>query len=157
MAFFELGKSPQLPVLARYYRSTAQAISNNTATILDFATQSFDVGGNVTTGASWKFTAPITGIYEVSAQVLFASTTTWAETELAEIFLYKNGVVYSYLDFATQFGNADTYMHLSGFDLLQLNAGDYIDVRVLQDSGGSLNLYIDEPWNYVNIKLISLV
>src|SRR3989304_3585101 len=49
-------------VSARYTTAAGQSIPNNSNTVIDFGTKDFDYTGSVTTGASWKFTAPISGL-----------------------------------------------------------------------------------------------
>jgi hypothetical protein len=42
-------------------------------------------------------------------------------------------------------------MMLSGMTTIQLAAGDYVDVRVYQNSGAALALFNDDDFNYVDI------
>jgi hypothetical protein len=142
--------------LVRYNTAAAQSISNASFTIIDFGTKVFDIKSEVTTGGSWKFTAAQTGYYRVNSFIMFAATTTWAEAELIQLHLYKNGSLYSIIgrsngrDFSagTESGSAN------GEDIIYLTAGEYIDVRVYQNSGGSLALHNDGAYNHVSIEQI---
>jgi hypothetical protein len=102
-------------VAAQYYASAA--VSPTTGNPINFDTSSFDTHSAVTVGASWKFTAPVNGIYSVST-----SDQTSAGTP--DIILYKNGVGAIRL-FLISAVNIAT----SGSALIKLNAGDYIDLR----------------------------
>lgn len=109
-------------IAARY--TVAAAVSGSPTQPINYATKTFDTHNAVTTGSSWKFTAPAQGIYRLS--IVGLSTITGGAFQL-----FKNGVVYSYLG-TTVTANTTT---CSGSTLVQLNAGDYIDVRL--DSAGS--------------------
>jgi hypothetical protein len=142
--------------LVRYKTAAAQSISNATLTIVDFGTKVFDTKVEVTTGASWKFTAAQTGYYRVNAFLLYSSTTAWAENEYAECFLYKDGSVYSTISRPNgrDFSGGTQNFAVAGGDIIYLTVGSYIDVRVTQNSGGSLTLYGDGSYNYVSIEQI---
>lgn len=121
-------------VAAVYTRTTTQSIPNGTDTIVDFDVKQVDTHGAVTTGASWKFTVPVAGTYSISVSVGFATNTTGARYAL----IRKNG------SFSARGG--DSKMGVTGVDTMmnftvleRLVPGDYIDVNVLQSSGGALN------------------
>ena len=62
----------------RYERGgTAQSIANSGVRV-DFNTQIFDPYSLVTTGASWVYTCPETGYYQVSASVSFFALENWS-------------------------------------------------------------------------------
>lgn len=78
------------PVYASYGMSSSSTSSTITAadTLMDFDTKVLDSHGAVTTGASWKFTAPVPGLYRMRYTVTGSSTT----ADLAIIgSVYKNG------------------------------------------------------------------
>lgn len=133
--------APTETVAARYSSTAGQSISTGTTTIIDFATKDFDTHGAVTTGASWKFTAPIAGKYRVSSYVLFASASFTATNSVA-LDIHKNGSGSTDRFFAKSSVEVSATMVPAtyGTTMINLAAGDYIDVRVLQDSGGSRSL-----------------
>jgi hypothetical protein len=85
-----------------------------------FNAKIFDTHGAVTTGSigsnNWKFTAPMSGKYSISGQIVGSSG--------AQIHLYKNDAIWYH---------SYTYLQSSGTDsidgLIELNAGDFIDFR----------------------------
>jgi len=102
-------------VAARYY--VTSAASTTSSNPFNFETKEFDTHNAVTTGAGvWKFTAPVGGIYQVTASVYCGAVTT-------TIRVYKNGSLYS--DFANMIS---TSAPASGSDLVNLVAGDYVAV-----------------------------
>ncbi len=136
---------------ARYATNAQQVIATATNTIIDFEDQSFDTNSAVTTGASWKFTAPATGYYQVNCMIMFANSSAWAAAELAKLEIFKNGTLWSVLWRNNQQSTTEVYVMARGSDIVQLNATDYIDIRVYQNTGGNLALYTNAENNYVSI------
>ena len=120
--------SPQVsgPVLgqmvARYEQTSATAAS--TSTPFDFQLKKIDTAGLVTTGAAWKFTAPEAGVYHVSAGLQLGGADS--------VYVYKNGTQHAFILYTSgNFGQGSVDV--------ELNAGDYIDLRPgsAQTSSGS--------------------
>jgi len=109
----------------------AQTIANTSITQLTGYSKEFDTNGafNATTGV---YTVPVSGKYLILGQALFNANATGARW----LFFYKNG---SQLKEAIFAGNA-TLSALVLSTVAQLNAGDTIDMRVQQSSGGNLSI-----------------
>ncbi len=136
---------------ARYTTAAGQSIPNAVSTIIDFGTFDYDSHNAVTTGTAWKFTAPKSGKYRVSALILYVSTTTWIESESSKITLYKNGVAFSMLGRTN--GNSGTDNQVTyGADTINLIAGDFIDIRAVQASGAALALQNSSQFNHISIE-----
>ncbi len=95
----------------------AAGVSVSSVQPIDYATKDYDTHGAVTTGSAWKFTAPISGIYEVKLVANLAAT--------ANINLFKNGSLETSLT-AYDNGTGNT---VPGGTNIKLKAGDYIDIR----------------------------
>jgi hypothetical protein len=145
------------PIVARYTTASGASIANGAAVIMQYDTADFDPYALVTTGAAWKFTAPLTGYYRVSAMATFAATTAWALAEDATLRLFKSGAWISVLDRDDEMNSAATAQIkvVAGTDLVSLTAGEYIDVRIVQNSGGPLALYAFAVHNYIAIEKIN--
>lgn len=145
------------PIVARAETATALSIANAAAVIVQYDTKTFDPIGMITTGAAWKLTAPIAGYYHIRAAASLQSTTTWALGEAADIRLFKNGAQVSVLDRDDEMNSAATAQikGLYGSDVIELAAGDYIDVRMVQNSGGALTLHPFAVVNYISIFKIN--
>ena len=140
---------------ARYITTAGQSISDATTTIIDFGTKGFDSHGSVTTGASWKFTAPISGVYEVTAKLLYTSGGGWGVAEEADIYLYKNNASFAVLTTTYMQAAHTTYVSLSSSpSLVNLLAGERIDIRTYQNSGAPLSLHTGANENWVCIKRV---
>lgn len=117
-------------VAARYTTAAGQSISNGATSIIDFATKDYDTHGAVTTGASWKFTAPIAGLYSVKALVRYANSLAWSSGSYVSALLYKNGSSFSTQDTLFQATVTPAQGPAASLsDSVWLNAGDYIDLR----------------------------
>lgn len=141
-------------VNAVYNTAAAQSLTNNTSTIIDFGTKEFDSHGAATTGASWKFTAPTSGVYDVSAMVLLNTGGGWAAAENVELYIYKNGSQHAALDSNYQQAAHTTYVGAKGNRTIKLVVGDYIDIRFIQVSGGTIALVASASYNWVSIKRV---
>jgi len=141
---------------ARYSTNAGQSIANETTTIVDFEDQTYDTHTAVTTGAAWKFTCPTgqSGYYRVAIMLMFASTATWAAGERAQASLYKGGAFYSALDKNTSETATARNIELKGSDDVYLAAGEYIDIRVVQNSGAALALHNNGLYNHVAISRV---
>jgi hypothetical protein len=137
-------------VAARYTTSNSQAF-NTGHTIIGFETKSFDThNAQSGSGTSWRYTAPVSGIYYVSAMMNMG---TIALTQ-AELLLYVNGSMYSFLADLRQV-TSNTFTKPNGSDLVRLKAGDYIQIAMKANTSGST--FANEPESCkVNIQRIGL-
>jgi hypothetical protein len=141
--------------VAAVYKTTVsvgQTITTGTFTIVDYANKEIDTHGAVTTGAAWKFTAPISGTYCVSAKILFNSAAS-ATSSSYLVALYKGGNLVGELGRVNGTGGVN-FFGPSGSRNIFLLAGESIDVRTLQDSGGTRSLYPFVEYNHISIHRI---
>jgi hypothetical protein len=150
----DLETQESIPIVARYQTDAGQSIPNNTLTIVNFEDLVIDTWSAVTVGASWAFTAPVGGYYQVSVYIEFAATTNWVVGERAEMVLYKNGGAGAILDAQENHGATSHRVTLQGDDTIELAAGDTLDVRVTQVSGAALALRALGDTNHVAIHRI---
>jgi hypothetical protein len=150
----DLETQESIPIVARYSTDAGQSIPNTTPTIVNFEDLVIDTWSAVTVGASWAFTAPVGGYYQVSVYIEFTATANWAVGERAEIALYKNGAVAAVLDAQENHGATSHRATLQGDDVVELAAGDTIDLRITQVSGAALTLRALGDNNHVAIHRI---
>ncbi len=144
--------TPSSPIVARAVTVAGQVIANVTTTIVNYGDVFYDLGGGITIGAAWKYTAPISGYYAVTASVAFVATATWSTGEIALLTLFKSGVINTYLDARDMYGGATPMnMRLGGTTVVLLLAGEYMDIRVYQASGAALALAASALHNHVSI------
>lgn len=137
--------------VANYSTNASQTISTGTVTIVDFEDKITDTHNAVTTGASWKFTAPSSGNYLVASTILFEATTGWAENEEINIYVYKNGIIFREMGRTNGHDATSAYVGAVGTTIIPMVKGDYFDIRALQHSGGSLPLFVGGEYNHVSI------
>lgn len=79
-----------------------------------------------------KLFAPVDGIYQVNESVIWAADS----DGLRQIFLRKKSVGNSYATDVSAAAVAPSFTAQSISALIPLDEGDYVDARVLQESGG---------------------
>lgn len=139
-------------VNCRYSSAAGQSIPDNAITIANFATKDYDSHNAVTTGASWKFTAPKAGKYSIKSAVTFTSTSFGIDC-LVSIRFHKNGTLYSRTLDEIQ-ANGTFFKPLVLADDIYLLQGEYIDVRLFHNQGGAVALLTDAAAVFVSIHSI---
>lgn len=137
-------------VVARYQTAAGQSLANSTTTIVNFATEAFDSHDAVTVGSSWKFTAPIDGIYRITSIVTFAANA----TGVRQLDIYKNGASNAIIGLTPYTISTGTSTLFGGAASLDLTKGDYVDIRAWQNSGGALALISNATANVISIERV---
>ncbi|MGE3975448.1 MAG: tail fiber domain-containing protein, partial [Bdellovibrionales bacterium] len=114
--------------------STTQSIPSGTVTTIDFDTETYDVGGFAST-ATDRFTIAYAGKYLVQ--------TSWtaypvASTQCAWLYIHVNGTQRRTI-YDCMANNVYGSRQIQSSEIFDLAAGDYIDMRVYQDTGAALN------------------
>ena len=123
---------------AKLTRTSNMTIAHNTETIVQWTDESWDTDSyaNLVTDNT-KLIAPRAGIYSVYAAMDFDAN----DTGIRAIHLLLNGSLISQGAF-NNLGTSRTTVFLPAQEY-KLNANDYLQVRVLQRSGVSLDINID--------------
>ncbi|MGE5281856.1 MAG: hypothetical protein ACM3N0_05970 [Chloroflexota bacterium] len=117
--------------------SAQQSIANVTVTHVSFDTETFDTAELHSASQPTRLTAPIDGIYEVSATVIFPSNATG--TRSLELML-NEATTNPIAGMRVQANGASDLTELTASGLVELSAGEFVQVSVLQSSGNSLNV-----------------
>lgn len=145
-------------VLAHYICNSSNAtgtISSGTYTIIDFNESVVDTASAVTTGSGWKFTAPSTGYYEISAFITFSGA---PDTD-SYFTLYKNNsLVIDAWGIRQPPGDTAVF----GIPkVISLAANDYIQVKAYQRTGsktitvgGVAGTVTNQGYNFITIKKV---
>jgi hypothetical protein len=125
-------------VNARYYQVAAQTAFTATVQV-NFDTKDYDSHNSVTVGAGvWKFIAPVAGKYRYSWAIASASNS-WTAGNFFAVTPFKNGVAIPSITQPLSAQSTGTYRLCSSVsDTVQLNAGDYLDIRCGQSVSASL-------------------
>lgn len=144
------GPIPFPNLIARYSTTAGQSIPNTTTTIINFDTQTFDSASLVSTGVAWKLTVPTNGAgrWEVLSSIIIGITA----ANSINLYLYKNGSLYSRLDRVIGVGT-DTSSVGDG-DFVQCVAGDTLDIRIVQASIAAQTLSTTAGDCHVTMRLV---
>lgn len=121
----------------RVVQSSTQSIANATITVLNWnvSTPVTDTDGFFSTGAPNRVTIRTAGLYDAKAYVAWPASAAGVE-RLA--FLFLNGAGNRLAsDFRVTSATDINFCNCA--DSIQMNAGDYLELRVYQDSGGALS------------------
>lgn len=114
------------------YQSSAQSISNNTATKVQFQTEEFDTNSCFDSATNYRFTPTISGYYQVNG-----ATSSGAALGFNFCSIYKNG---SEFKRGTQSGSGGTLQNVVSSIVYFNGSTDYVELYTLQASGSSQNL-----------------
>jgi hypothetical protein len=116
------------------YQSSAQTLSNNAFTKIQFQTKEFDTASCFDATTNYRFTPTVAGYYQVNGAI-----TLNAALGIAVISIYKNnnlfksgGQILLSTSYATP--NISTIIYLNG-------TTDYIELFGLQSSGSNATIY----------------
>jgi len=155
MAGIEIGQVVQPGVFADYSSNNAQSIAASTVVLLNFEDVGVDSRSLVTIGASWKFTAPFTGHYQINTFMTFTSAA-WTAGNIAQLYLYKNNAVERLIRRITTEATTTHYLALEGSLSVRLVQGDYIDIRAYHTrTAGAVALHSDGAFNWITIAMVS--
>ena len=122
---------------ADYYRAAALTIADDTDTVIDFDTAVEDTHSCVVVGATWKYTSPFYKVVNISTVVTLNTDADWVGGELGYLYVFVNGVVKAQLD---RFDNISSRGTLTGHIALHLAPGDYFQIVIHLDAGGSVGV-----------------
>ena len=123
-------------VAAKYGTSVAGTIG--TASPFRCDTKTFDTHGAVTTGAAWKYTAPVPGFYKITALIAVSTAGDY-------LYIYKNGT-----NTGQTIGACTNATALSQSGIIELFAGDYVDIRT-----GTNQTVIAKTESFIAIERLS--
>lgn len=125
-------------IAARVYNSGNLSIAHNTVTALTFDSERFDTDGLHSTASNTsRLTAPVAGIYFVSGNIRWAANGTGRR----DLYIVVNGTTTVAADSRPPVSGADP-IDQSISTLVNLAAGDYVELQVYQSSGGALNVEV---------------
>jgi len=123
---------------ARIENSANESIPNNAASVITFDTAIFNHGPMYAAGSPSKLTAPVAGLYHIYGEVEFPLVATGA---YLEVFIRLNGVTYIGCNAVPAQTNSVDVIPVVA--LYHMNATDYVELVVIQTSGGALNVNAD--------------
>lgn len=141
-------------VNARYTTVAGQSIANGTTPQVNFDTKDFDSHSAVTTGSSWKWTAPVSGKVSLKACAMFAGSQSFSSGNPIEGWVYKNGSLHSRFAFQQTQATFTGRVALIGSSDISVLAGDYLDVRISHGETTARTLSTTAGDNWVAIERV---
>ena len=135
---------------AKAYRNTSvQAIANVTTTKVQLNGESWDVASEFDSATNYRYTAATTGTYIVTFSVYIQGQSSGSYNQG---YVYKNGTTFVSNVVSVPGGAQDVAM--SGAGMVQLTAGDYLELYAYQNSGSSKNIYNGEGYTYLTVQRV---
>ena len=131
------------------YRSGNQTINNNTLTAVSWTHERYDMGNMWVGGNPTRLTAPVAGKYLVTASFRFASWGGTAGKRIYAALMMNGGFTGCFVEDSCDSAFAGVSKSLSV--IIQLTAGQYMELKVLQDSGAGRTLYGSA--NYIGMQM----
>ena len=126
------------------YQSSAQGLSANTWTKIQFQTEEYDTNNNFDNATNYRFTPTVAGYYQINASGRGNNNVVWYTA------IYKNGSAYKISPIASgasMLGAAVNYVvYLNG-------STDYIEVY-MYSSGSAQTLDATSPYTYFGAAMI---
>lgn len=133
--------------------STTAADGFVTNTVVNFATCAYDNTGSVTTGAAWKFTAPLPGRYQTCADIGLTGIAAGTAAEQVGMQLLKNGSEVRFMGLRVIGTTTSIATATEGCSTLSLVAGDTLAIAGYNNTGArNLNGAADQV--YIDITRV---
>jgi len=139
----------------RITKNDAQTMPTETSTIVEYDDEVFDNLGEYDNVTNFRFTAQDDGYYLVIASL---ETELVVMPALSELYLrlFKNGDYISDGYHERSDGeSANKQWQVLFNDLIQLSAGDYIDMRLVHNQGGNVDSGTDVAQNFFIVHRLS--
>jgi hypothetical protein len=142
----------------RAYASGATTLTDGSAVKLLFAAETYDTNADYTTGTS-RFTAPVDGRYLFNCSInAFESLGTTDNKYIFAFFYVNNSVNSMFHRVLLDAGNdwADEYdsYGLNGAAIIKLDADDYVEVFIQQNTGADIGMNTGEAYVYFSGELL---
>lgn len=135
---------------ARAKRSTVQSIPTATWTAIGFDTEDRDTDSmHDTVTNNTRLTAKTPGLYLVRASVSFAPNAVGSRQIDITKTTVGGTVTTEAIQEATSESTVGSYFDLTVTALVDLAAGDYVEAKAMQTSGGALNVVTSDPFSPV--------
>lgn len=138
--------------LTRAFVLSGHSVPSSTWTVVDFDVLDYDVTGdfNIVTN---RFICPTSGYYLISGKVNFV---TMLNGEAIFVAVFREGV--SEIE-SSVYGSQTVSLSTNFADIVYLNAGDYVEVRVYHTGSFSRSIYgnIEGTYTYLTITATNIL
>jgi len=132
--------------LARAFVSSSHSVPSSTWTVIDFDVVDYDVTSdfNIVTD---RFVCPTSGYYLISGKVKFVNM---LDGEAIFTTVFREGV--SEIE-SSVYGSNTVSLSANFADIVYLNAGDYVELRVYHTGSFSRSIYGDTEGTYTYLTI----
>lgn len=117
----------------------------------NFSQQSPGKAAMWVTSKNTEMTAPVAGIYSISASLMINPPT---QTEFCGLFIRINGNNATNCAFTGIVASTADIFALSTSVLLSLNAGDYVEAVIYNDTGGNVTSFVSNHCSQFSMALL---
>jgi len=128
------------------YRNSAQTLGASGVTKIQFDTELYDTNNNFDSSTNYRYTAPVSGFYQLSANFV-CNNATAANVDIG-IGIYKNGS--RFIHGNNLLGVAFPGVHISS--IVQLAANDYVEVYGENGNGNTSALFVGNSPIYTHFS-----
>jgi hypothetical protein len=139
------------PYRFRAYGSAGDTIATATYKKYRFNMETYDTNNNFDATTNYRYTAPVAGVYHVSAQVLFGTLVT--ANQSYRIAIYKNGTIYS--EHIVTNGSQTDYVGTNICDTVELAVSDYLEIYCYHTAGNTVNFLQYVEHSHFRVHLIA--
>ncbi|MFA6295535.1 MAG: hypothetical protein WC666_03915 [Candidatus Paceibacterota bacterium] len=143
------------PYTFRAYKSgAAQVIATSTNTKIILESENFDPNNNFDNVTNYRYTAPVSGYYQISARVAFSTPS----ASVGEMFasIRKNGSITPIIHGTRIVNRIDNSPGSIVCDIQYLTATDYIELWVYQNSGANMSTENTSQSVYISAHLLGV-
>ena len=137
-------------VLVRVYNSSTQSITQGSFVKLQFNTEDFDIGSDWDT-SNYRFTAPVTGYYQVNAGIIYDNVT---DGKFFYLAIFVNGSEYA--TSITQAAGATSDPNVTVSGLVYCASGQYIEFYTYNEDTTARIVKTGQNRNWGDIHLVSI-
>ena len=140
---------PSTPVRI-HAKTNVGTFSSGSASIVTWTSTSVNTVTSAWNGSSGVFTAPRTGLYEVSASLFYQASSD--NRKEYSVSIYKSSTRYAVAANYDNNGGTDGYKPTSTVHaVVPLNAGEQITIRTYHNADSNRSLHNSRDYNWVNI------
>jgi hypothetical protein len=141
-------------VAAQVVQTSGQSFTNATTTKVVWDANPVFADGVTFSSSNNRFTINESGNYTIGA-LLFTVSLTWSQAQQMQLLLYKNGVLFRYLDQKADPSTITKNMTVGGSTLVKASKDDYFEIFCYYDQGAGA-LSTGAGANYFSIAKVSI-
>jgi hypothetical protein len=141
----------------RYSTDSGTAFTTGSSTVIDFEDKSFDNDNLVTTGGSWGYAVPATGIYRITSMLRSNALTPTSIGNDYSIRILIDGVQDSYLALKSSQHTTNDVLSIQGTTIIEAEKDEVISLKFHNSLGATWTNNGSGDYNWVTIEQVEEV